>query len=136
MLTVEKVFKQDIEQLKTNTTHLGNGLVTLEPRLDDTNPSISQLRDKCSAQEQIDALICQLDVYEYRSLQSNIRIRVLPDATAAKDIVQTLQGIFREILNFFPSEGVEIDRVYRAPTPPTGCCEPETISVSCTNSRL
>lgn len=91
---VDKALRQDIEQIKMDTTHLGNRLETLEQRFDDTIPS-SQLRDKCSAQDQqIEALICQLDdyvncscrstFYTLYALRANIRIRGLPTATAAK----------------------------------------------------
>lgn len=112
---VEKAFRQNIEQLKVDTTHLGSRLETLEQKVEDTIPAITQLRDKCMAQDQrIETLISQLDDYENRSRRSNIRIRGLPEATAAKDIVPTLQGIFREILGLYPTEAVQIDKAHRA----------------------
>lgn len=82
---VKKAFKQDIEQLKEDTTQLGIRLEMLEQRVEEALPAITQLRDKCKAQDQqIEALISQLDDYENHSHRSNIRIRELPEATGAK----------------------------------------------------
>ena len=115
---VEKAFKQDIDQLKADTTQLGNRLESLEQIVDEALPTIAKLGDKCAAQDyQIEALLTQLDDYENRSRRSNIRIRGLPEATGASDIVPTLQGIFKELLGLSPNDKVEIDRAHRALRP-------------------
>lgn len=49
---VAKAFRQDIEQLKADTTHLGSRLENLEEIVEETIPAITQLRDKCVAQNQ------------------------------------------------------------------------------------
>lgn len=76
--------------MKVDTAHLGSRLETLEQKVLDTIPAITQLRDKCMAEDQrIETLISQLDDYKNRSRRSKIRIRGLPEATAAKDTVPT-----------------------------------------------
>lgn len=117
---VEKALKEDIAQLKADTSHLGGRLETLEQRFDDTLPVITMLQDKCTTQDhQIEALLCQLDDMENRSRRANIRIRGLPEATGAKDIIPTLEGIFREILGLPNTVAIEIDRAHRALRPPS-----------------
>ena len=88
--------------------------------MEEALPTISQLRDRCAAQDNhIESLLSQLDDYENRSRRSNIRIRGLPGATGARDIIPTLQGIFKELLGLSPTETVEIDRAHRALSPPS-----------------
>lgn len=106
--------------MSSDTTQLGSRLEALEQRVEEALPAMSQLKDTCTAQYQrIEAHICQLDDYENHSCGSNIRIRGLPEATAAKDILPTLQGIFREIQGLSPIDTVEIDRAHRALRPPS-----------------
>lgn len=100
---VEKAFKQDIEQLQNDTTQLGNRLEALEQRVEEALQAMFQLRDTCLAQDQrIEALIYQLDAYENHNHRSNLCIRGFPEATAAKVIIPTLQGIFNE--NSYPRD--------------------------------
>lgn len=83
--------------------------------MEESLPAITQLRDKCIVQDhQIETLILQLDDYENRNRRSNIRKKGLTEATAAKDIAPTLQGIFKELLGLPPTKAVEIDRAHRA----------------------
>lgn len=117
---VEKAFKEDIAQLKADTNHLGGRLDSLEQKLEETLPVISKLQDKCNIQgQQIEALLCQLDDTENRSRRANIRIRGLPEATGPRDIIPTLEGIFKEILGLPATATIEIDRAHRALKPPS-----------------
>lgn len=116
---IERAFKQDTEQLKTDTTELGHRLETLEQKFDDAVPDISMLRDQSYAHDQkIEALLCQLDDFKNRSRRAKIRIRDLLEATAPKDIISMLQGAFREILNLPALAPTEIDRAHRVLRPP------------------
>lgn len=93
---VEKALKEDIAQHKANTTHLGGRLESLEQKFEEALPVISVLQDKCAIQgHQIAALLCQLDDAENRSRRANIKIRGLPEATGARDIIPTLEGVFK-----------------------------------------
>lgn len=117
---VEKAFTEDIAQLKEDTTHLGNRVETIEQRLDEALPTMSALQLRCAAQDQkLDLLLSQLDNFENRSRRANIRIRGMPEATAPRDIIPSLQGIFREILDLPDTEPIEIDRAHRALRPPS-----------------
>ena len=117
---VERALKEDVAQLKADTTHLGNRVETLEQKLEDVLPVISQLQETCSAHShQIEALLCHLDDMENRSRRANIRIRGLPEATSARDIVPTLEDIFKDILGLPATAVVEIDRAHRALKPPS-----------------
>lgn len=72
---------------------------TLEQRFDDTLPTKALLTDRCATQDlKIESLLCQVDNFENHSRRANIRIRGLPEATGPKDIIPTLIGVFREIL--------------------------------------
>lgn len=117
---VERALKEDIVQLQADTTHLGGRLEALEQKFEEALPVISNLQAACSAQgHQIEALLCQLDDAENRSRRANIRVRGLPEATGPRDIVPTLEGIFREILGLPNTTAIEIDRAHRALRPPS-----------------
>lgn len=119
---VEKAFKQDIEQLKVDTTQLGNRLETLEQTVEEALPAITQLRDKCATQDhQIETLMSQLDDYENHSHRSNICIRGLPEATGAKDFVPTLQGFFKELLGLPQHSSGDGQGTQSPPAPFTRC---------------
>lgn len=71
------------------------------------------LQDRCNTQDQkIETLLCQLDDFKNHSRRANIRIRSLPEATAPKDIVPTLEDVFREILGLPAIAPIEINRVH------------------------
>lgn len=81
-------------QLKSNTTQLGKRLETLEQRFDETVPTISLLKGKYVAQDQIFlTLLCQLDDFANRRQRANIHIHGLPKAEGPKDIIPILVGI-------------------------------------------
>lgn len=81
---------------------------------------MSALQMRCAAQDQkLDSLLSQLDNFENRSRRANIRTRGMPEATAPKDIIPSLQGIFREILELPDTAPIEIDRAHRALKPPS-----------------
>lgn len=112
---VEKAFKQDIAQFKSDIAQLGNRLKTLEQRFDDALPTISLLKDRCAVQDQkIKALLCQLDKFKNHSRWENIHIRGLPEATAPRDIIPTLIRIFWDILELLDTSTIEIDCAHRA----------------------
>lgn len=65
----------------------------------------------------IDALLCQLD--DFKSRRANIPIHGLPESTAPKDIIPTLVGVFREIMELPDIVPIEIDRAHRTLGPPS-----------------
>lgn len=68
---IEKAFKEDIAQLKADTTHLGASMKSLEQRFDESLPTISMLQTKCiTLDQQIETLLCQLGGVENRSHSS------------------------------------------------------------------
>lgn len=90
---VEKAFKEDIAQLKSDTTQLGTRLKTLEQRFDEALPTMSMLQTRCITQDQkIETLLYQLDDFENCSRWANIC--GLPEATAPRYIITALVGIF------------------------------------------
>lgn len=65
---VERAFKQDIEQLKADTTQLGGRMETLEQKFEEALPFIALMKDQCIAQDQkTEALLCQLYDFEKHS---------------------------------------------------------------------
>lgn len=67
----------------------------------------------------IDALLCQLDDFKNCSRRANIPIHGLPEATAPKDIIPTLVGVFRQIMELPDIVPIEIDRAHRTLRPPS-----------------
>lgn len=64
---MEKAFKEDIAQLKSDTPSLEARMETLEHRFADALPTISMLQTRCNAQDQkVKTLLCQLDDFENR----------------------------------------------------------------------
>lgn len=120
MQRVEKAMRQDIEDLQADTAHLGGRVETLETQWEETAPALQALKDRCRSQDRrIEALLDQMDDAENRSRRVNIRIRGLPEATGQRDIVPTLQGVFKQILGRQAPEHIEIDRAHRALRPPS-----------------
>lgn len=117
---VEKAFKEDIAQLKADTTHLWSRVDTLEQKIDEALPTLSALQMRCVAEDQrLEMLLSQLGDFENRSRNANIGICSLPEATAPKDIIPSLVGIFREILELPDTVPIEIDQAHGALRPPS-----------------
>lgn len=55
-----------------------------------------------------------LDDVENRSRRVNVCIRGVPEATASRDLVPTLQGVFKQILGQEAPNYIEINRAHRA----------------------
>lgn len=116
---VEKAIRQDIKALQVDTAHLGGRVESLETQWGDINPTLQALTERYKTQDQrINSLLDQMDDLENSSLRVNICIRGLPESTAPRDIVPTLQGVFQYILGREALEHIEIDHAHRALCPP------------------
>lgn len=62
-----------------------------------------------------------MDDFENRSCRVNIHIRGLPvpEVTVPRDLVPTLQGVFKQIFGSETPDHIEIDRTHRALHPPS-----------------
>lgn len=97
---MEKALRQDIEALQAYTAHIGGRVEAVEASVEDITPTLQALQTHCKVQDQrIGSLLDQLDDVENHSRRINIRIRGLPEATAPRAIVSTLQGVFKQILS-------------------------------------
>ncbi|PIO33985.1 hypothetical protein AB205_0123800, partial [Aquarana catesbeiana] len=115
---MERALRQDIEALQADTAHIGGRVETLEASVEDITPTLQALQTHCQTQDQrIDSLLDQLDDVENCSRRVNIRIRGLTEATAPKDIVPTLQGVFKQILGREAPAQIEIDPAHMALRP-------------------
>lgn len=65
----------------------------------------------------METLLSQNDDFENRSRRANICICGLPEATVPKDIIPSLVGVFREILELPDTVPIEIDQAHRALRP-------------------
>ena len=118
--TVEKALRQDIADLQVDTAHLGGRVETLENQWEETTPALQALTEHCKRQDRrLEALLDQMDDFENRSRRVNIRIRGLPEATGPREIIPTLQGVFKQILGRQAPDYIEIDRAHRALRPPS-----------------
>lgn len=81
----------------------------------DITPTLQALQTHCKTQDQhIDSLLDQLYDVENRRHRVIVHIRGLPEATAHRNIVPTLQGIFKQILGREAPDHIETDRAHRA----------------------
>lgn len=117
---VEKALCQDMEALQADTAHLGGRVEALETQWEETTPAIQALIERCKMQDhRINSLLDQMDDFENRASRVNIHIRGLPEATGPRDIVPTVQGVFKKILGHQTPDHIEINQIHRALRPPS-----------------
>ncbi|XP_069498864.1 rho-associated protein kinase 1-like [Ambystoma mexicanum] len=126
LLSFQEHFKSLKEDRKQSLQEVKKDIAKLEERTDTLEKAVQQMEDKNNkseeALEHLSRLSYNLELQcedlENRLRRSNIRIRNLPESIEDKDLPETVQQLFTEVLEEDTEPQIMIDRLHRRSNAP------------------